>query len=195
MAFDNLSFEEVDDFPGTAAGWTVTAQSALETAMFFPSAAAEFDSAETFEYGWDNDDYIFNFDAPGALIAHQLDTTGPEPFTTVETFEQLWFSNESYVFGGLEYGGVVFSFDGENYEDFEEQWSSNESYKFGFDGVGIDLTALGSETFESGWDSNESYKFGFVGEGVDLTRYPLAGGATVENFEGVDPWPPSTTIT
>lgn len=160
--FLNLSFELGAD--GTADDWDFTQLSTAEEIAGYANSPLE-KAVEDMESGWDNDEFIFEFEAlpPGNFAFY--DSTPQDR----EDFEEEWSANENFLF---ELSSIdLAQYDvgtPQDFEDFEEEWDSNEDFKFEFVGFGTDLVAatLGgvgdAEDFEQGWSANEDNRVKFV---------------------------------
>lgn len=113
--------------------------------------------------------------SPGLAAAWSVDsfsalTYADFPVLGYESFEELWDSNEDYVFAftlvnttPAEY--LTFIGSSKFYEDFEELWS-NDSYIYTLvatAAASYDVAPQAFEDFEEDWSSNQSYVFTFSG--------------------------------
>lgn len=193
----NLGFETAQGGggPGDAAAWSVAVVStAVALALYNPTpSTSPQTSRETFEIGWEsNASYTFEFDDPITQLSSATYATVLPATKFTEDFEELWASNEGYVFdlvlleqasyliGGATYQGV---------DDFEYQWVS--SYAFNIDIPSpvaalyvVDAGTAPAEGFGEQWFGGTTYLYALGS--TSAASYDTAP-ESFEDFE--EDWP------
>lgn len=118
----NLSFETAGATPGDAASWTTAIVDGFQDiAVFYPGTSPR--PWDDFELGWTNDTALFAFVGVGTDLAVPNFTTLLALPKHFEDFEELWSSNQNYLFAmGPE---AVGTFTGpQDFDDFETGWAN-----------------------------------------------------------------------
>ena len=144
----NGGFETAGTEPGDASGWSFTEVNSLEEYAGFSVGA--FDVAwEGFELGWDNDDFMIEFEPADVEAALFDDGVAGLTVQEFEDFEEGWLGNQDWSDELVSTAFAVFdSGTSEPFEDFEEEWDSNEDWRRYFSEPGFRI-ASGDVT--AGW--------------------------------------------
>lgn len=182
----NGGFETAGSSPGSADGWTFESmQGSGYRYAAFGSVGSEI-AFESFEIGWDNDDYLTAFETSDLEAAMLLPTN-----KSAEDFEESWDGNENWSDSLVSTGVALFDVAEDPYEDFEQEWSDNEDFLYAFDPGDLEASVFGTgadefENFEQEWRDNENYIFGFGVLDLDAAVFDVAEDE-FEDFE--TEWP------
>lgn len=142
----NGGFETAGTEPGDASGWSFTEVNSLEEYAGFSVGA--FDVAwEGFELGWDNDDFMIEFEPADVEVALFDDGVAGLTVQEFEDFEEGWLGNQDWSDELVSTAFAVFdSGTPEPFENFEEEWDSNEDWRRYFSEPGFRIA-----TAAAGW--------------------------------------------